>query len=309
VKIYKINTLTDFNQKNLCLTVGNFDGIHKGHQYVIDQVIKNSAENNLQSAILSFNPHPKKFFDKSLDQLNILTKKKKLSLLNELGVSIYLDFVFDLNLSSLTAEDFVELILIKKLDTKLIVIGADFRFGKERSGDMNLLIDFSKKYNFKVKIIEPVKVNNSDEKYSSSKIRKQIENGLFEEVSIALGREWEISGKVIKGDQRAREINFPTANIMPSDNILPKKGVYCVNAIIDNKRYLGISNFGERPTVEGKKLLLETHIFNFNDDIYGKELTVEFLTFIRPEQKFDNFEKLTEQIKKDIVTAKSYHKI
>ena len=96
---------------------------------------------------------------------------------------------------------------------------------------------------------------------------------------------------------------------MPSDNILPKKGVYCVNAIINNKRYLGIANFGERPTVEGKKLLLETHIFNFNDDIYGKELTVEFLTFIRPEQKFDNFEKLTTQIKKDIITAKSYHKI
>ena len=149
------------------------------------------------------------------------------------------------------------------------------------------------------KIIEPVKVNNSDEKYSSSKIRKQIENGLFEEVSIALGREWEISGKVIKGDQRAREINFPTANIMPSDNILPKKGVYCVNALIDNKRYLGISNFGERPTVEGKKLLLETHIFNFNDDIYGKELTVEFLTFIREEKKFEGVDLLKKQIDMD----------
>ena len=309
MKIFNINTLTDFNQKNLCLTVGNFDGIHKGHQHIIHQVTENASKNNLQSAILSFSPHPKKFFDKSLDQLNILTKKKKLSLLKELGISIYLDFVFDFNLSSLTAEEFVELILIKKLDTKLIVIGADFRFGKQRSGDMNLLINFSKKYNFKVKIIEPVKVDNSDEKYSSSKIRKQIENGLFEEVSIALGREWEISGHVIKGDQRAREINFPTANIMPSDNILPKKGVYCVNAKIDNKRYVGISNFGERPTVEGKKLLLETHIFNFNDDIYGKELTVEFLAFIRSEQKFENFEELTKQIQKDIKIAKDYHQV
>ena len=136
-----------------------------------------------------------------------------------------------------------------------------------------------------------------------------IIEGNFIEVSKMLGRNWSMVGEVIKGDQKARAINFPTANIMPTDNILPKKGVYCVNAIIDNKRYVGISNFGERPTVEGKKLLLETHIFNFNDDIYGKELTVEFLTFIRPEQKFDNFEKLTEQIKKDIVTAKFYHKI
>ena len=118
-----------------------------------------------------------------------------------------------------------------------------------------------------------------------------------------------MNGKIVEGDKRARKINFPTANIIPSSHILPKKGVYCVEVLLKNKRYLGIANFGERPTVDGTKLLLETHIFNFNQEIYGNDLTVQFLTFIRPEQKFVNFDELTKQIKTDVAKAKKYHKI
>ena len=131
----------------------------------------------------------------------------------------------------------------------------------------------------------------------------------MEKVNSALGRCWHMTGKIIEGDKRARKINFPTANVIPGKHILPRKGVYCVEAYINNEKYLGISNFGERPTVDGSKLLLETHIFNFNQEIYGNELTVQFLTFIRPEQKFANFDELAKQIKIDIETAKKYHNI
>jgi len=160
-----------------------------------------------------------------------------------------------------------------------------------------------------VSVIKPVIEANNQQKYSSSIIRKNIKNGMFEKVTEALGRNWHMSGKVILGDQRGKKNGFPTANLEPGHHILPLKGVYCVYALIDSKQHKGIANFGERPTVDGTKLLLETHIFDFNVDIYGKELTVEFLAFIRAEQKFENFEKLKEQIKKDIQTAKTYHKI
>ena len=309
MKIYSLNTQSDFNQGKLCLTVGNFDGIHRGHQYIIKKITKLADENKLQSAILSFNPHPKIFFNNSEERFNILTKEKKLIFLKQFGISIYLDFNFNLQLASLSAEDFVKNILVKKLGIKIIVIGTDFRFGKDRAGDLNLLNELSKKCNFKVVVIEPITIQDSNDKYSSTKIRDQIKKGLFEEVNCSLGYIWQMSGKVIRGDRRAGKMNIPTANIVPPDQILPLKGVYCVNAIIDHKKYSGISNFGERPTVDGSKLLLETHIFDFNEDIYGKELTVEFLTFIRVERKFENFKKLTEQITKDIITAKTYHKI
>ena len=136
------------------------------------------------------------------------------------------------------------------------------------------------------------------------------ENGReMEKVNFSLGRNWHMNGKIVQGDKRARKINFPTANIIPNRHIFPKRGVYCVEVLLKNTKYLGISNFGERPTVDGTKLLLETHIFNFNQEIYGNDLTVEFLTFIRPEQKFINFEELTKQIKVDVAKAKKYHRI
>ena len=152
-------------------------------------------------------------------------------------------------------------------------------------------------------------VSDGSDKYSSSIIRENIKNGEMEIANFALGRPWHITGKIIEGDKRARKINFPTANIIPGKHINPRKGVYCVEVNYNNEKYFGISNFGERPTVDGSKLLLETHIFNFNQEIYGKDLTVQFLTFIRPEQKFANFDKLAKQIKKDIEIAKKYHKI
>ena len=168
---------------------------------------------------------------------------------------------------------------------------------------------YSKENNFNVHLVESITPFDSSDKFSSSTIRENIKNGEMEKAHFALGRHWHMTGLIVKGDKRARKINFPTANVLPGKHIIPRKGVYCIEAYIKNQKYLGISNFGERPTVNGSKLLLETHIFNFSEEIYGNELTVRFLTFIRPEEKFDNFELLTEQIKKDIKTARNYLKI
>jgi len=309
VKLHNLNTKKDFKTKNLCLCIGNFDGIHLGHQHVIKKIINNSKLDNLKSAIMTFVPHPKIYFKRTSNNFNIITNDYKKNFLNSLGVENYIEYKFNKTLSSLEAIKFIENILVKQLHVKKIIVGKDFRFGKDRKGDTTLLKKLSKKYQYKLSIISHVKNKKTNLKFSSSIIRKNINEGSFEKVSESLGRNWFMQGKIIKGDQKARLINFPTANIKPGNHILPKKGVYCVKIIFQGNLYRGIANFGERPTVKGVNLLLETHIFDFNGDIYGKELTVEFLTFIRPEKKFKNFKSLTNQIKKDVIKAKKYHRI
>jgi len=309
VKLHYLNTKETFKSRNLCLCIGNFDGIHLGHQHVIKKIIKNSQSDNLKSAIMTFVPHPKIYFKKTDGNFNIITNSDKKNFLKSLGVENYIEYKFNKTLSNLDAVDFIEKILVKQLSVKKIVVGKDFRFGKDRKGDTVLLKKLSSKHKYKLSIIGHVKNKKTNLKFSSSTIRKNINEGLFEKVSQALGRNWFMQGKIIKGNQKARLINFPTANMKPGNHILPKKGVYCVNVTFNGNLYKGIANFGERPTVKGVNLLLETHIFKFNKEIYGKELTVEFLTFIRSEKKFKDFKSLTTQIKKDVITAKNYHKI
>jgi len=309
VKHFKLDTLSKFEEKKLCLAIGNFDGFHKGHQAIIRQVKDISLKKNLSSAIMSFNPHPRTFFNNSNENFNIYTKEEKLIFLKEFNIDIYIDFEFNINLSQLTPEDFVKNILVDKLNITNLVVGSEFRFGKDRKGNVSTLNDLSKKNNYNVHLVDSIMLKDMSSKYSSSIIRKKITEGKIEDVTNSLGRQWYMKGIVIEGQKKARDINFPTANILPSNHILPKKGVYAVDVIFNNKTYLGISNFGLRPTVDGTKLLLETHLFNFDQEIYGKELTVRFHTFIRPEVKFSNFKELTKQIKKDVEKAKKYHQL
>ena len=309
MKLHNLNTRKDFKIKNLCLCIGNFDGIHLGHQHLIKKIIKNAQSENLKSAILTFVPHPKVYFKKTNANFNIITNDNKKNFLNLLGVENYIEYKFNKTLSSLDAKSFIEKILVKQLDIKKIVVGKDFRFGKDRKGDTALLKKLSGRYGYKLLIIRDVKNKITNVKFSSSTIRRNINEGSFEKVTHALGRNWFMQGKIIKGNQKARLINFPTANMKPGNHILPKKGVYCVNVKFRRNLYKGVANFGERPTVNGVNLLLETHIFEFTKNIYGKELTVEFLAFIRAEKKFKDFKSLTNQIKKDVIKAKKYHKI
>ena len=188
-----------------------------------------------------------------------------------------------------------------------ITVGYDFKFGKDRVGNIELLNKLKSKYNYNVSIIEKVINNENSLPFSSSIIRESIKEGNFDKVSLMLGRNWSISGKVTYGDQRASKLNFPTANLVPQDLIKPKRGVYAIKAKFSGEYYNGIANYGVRPTIDGDQLLLEAHLFNFNENIYGKDLTVEFLTFIREEKKFNDFASLTKQIHKDIKLAKNYH--
>jgi len=309
VKIFKLDTETPFTKDSLCLTIGNFDGFHNGHQEILKTLKKISIDKKLLSAVMSFDPHPRSFFYKDVNNFNIYTKKDKLNFLKDFGIDIYINFAFDKKLSEYSSNEFIDKILVNKLNIKNLIVGSDFKFGKDREGNVDILNSFSKIYNYEINLVNAVNIKNKKEKYSSSLIRKDIEDGNFENVSKSLGRYWHMTGKIVEGQKKARKINFPTANMEPDNHILPKKGVYCVEVVYSGKKYFGISNFGVRPTVDGSKLLLETHIFNFDEEIYGKELTVRFLTFIRSEQKFDNFDLLTEQIKKDIETAKDYLKI
>ncbi len=309
MKYFKLDTKSHFEEKDLCLAIGNFDGFHKGHIAILNSLKKIAFHNKQISAIMSFSPHPREFFENQKENFNIYSRSDKINFLKKFDIDIYIEFNFDKNLSDLSATQFVESILINKLNIKNVVVGKDFKFGKDRSGNFKILQNHSKDDNFNVHLVESIMVSDGSDKYSSSIIRKNIKNGEMEKANFALGRAWHITGKIIEGDKRARKINFPTANIIPGKHINPRKGVYCVEVNYNNEKYFGISNFGERPTVDGSKLLLETHIFNFNQEIYGKDLTVQFLTFIRPEQKFANFDKLAKQIKKDIEIAKKYHKI
>ena len=309
MKIYNLNTKSDFNQQNLCITIGNFDGVHTGHYSVINKLIEESEKSKLKTTVMSFTPHPKIFFGKSKNRFNITTKNEKLDILKGMGIDIYIDFEFDNELANLSANDFIKKIILKKLNVKKLVIGSDFKFGKDREGNLDTLRELSTTLIFDLVVIDILNFKNTKKKFSSSYIREMITKGNFQEVSSMLGRNWTMNGLVIKGDQKARKIKFPTANVKPNEKILPKKGVYCVKASFNSKTYNAVANFGYRPTVDGSTLLLETHLFEFNDDIYGKELTVEFLAFIRSEQKFNSFEELTKQIEKDIKTAKIYHQI
>lgn len=300
----KFDSLIDIS--NINLAIGNFDGVHLGHQKIISKLINYSKKMKMYSAILSFIPHPRQYFSKQSKNYTIISDNLKIKLFNKFGIDHLIFLNFDKSVASLTPEEFIKTILIHKLKIKNLFVGYDFKFGKDRKGDVNLLKQISLGNDFTVSIIDPIKSNNTSEIYSSSLIRKNIHEGNFEKVNRYLGRNWSMTGRVIYGTKRASKMNFPTANIIPPNTIHPKKGVYVVRIQYNNNSFNGVANFGVRPTVDGSKLLLEVHIFDFKEDIYDKDLTVEFLTFIRDEKKFDNFDQLIQQVYEDIKVAKAY---
>ena len=307
MKIFKLNTTSNFKIKNINLAIGNFDGVHIAHQKIIKKLVLESKKMKVKSAILSFSPHPRQYFNQNYENFNIINEDTKINLFKDLNVDYFIIFKFNIHLASLTPEKFIENILYKMLKIRHLTVGYDFKFGKDRKGNIDLLKLKSQIYNFNISIINQIINKKNAEIYSSSLIRKYIVEGNFKKVSNLLSRNWSMTGKVIFGNQKASKMNFPTANIVPGNHIKPKKGVYAIRVRLKNKYHKGIANFGERPTIGGKKLLLEVHIFDFSENIYGKELTVEFLTFIRDEKKFDNFSLLVKQIKKDIQLVKKYH--
>jgi riboflavin kinase/FMN adenylyltransferase len=303
-----IKLYNNFNIKNQhkgsIILIGNFDGLHLGHQKLFYQANKYKKKYSLKVGVLTFEPMPKMYFNKNINNFRISNQKQKIDLLNKLNVDFVITKKFNKNFSKTKSISFIENILKKKLNAKFIFVSNNFRFGNKREGNVKQLIKYEKKYNYK--IIKPKPLLIKRKIISSSLIRNYLQIGKLREANKLLRRNWSIEGKVQKGKQLGKKIGFPTANIDIKDYVLACPGVYAVKAKLTNSSKIikGIANLGYRPTFNGKKILLETHLFNFSGNIYNKDLTVKFLKFIRKEKKFKNINQLKKQIRIDLLTAK-----
>jgi riboflavin kinase/FMN adenylyltransferase len=303
VKLYQ-NFDIKKNDKGSIILIGNFDGVHLGHQKLFKQAQFYKKKYNLKIGVVNFNPMPKMFFNQSLKNFRLSSISQKINLLNNQRVDFIITKKFDKVFSKTKSINFIKNILSQKLDAKFIFVSNNFRFGNKREGDVKLLIENEKKYNYKVVKPKPLTVNHKI--VSSSLIRGFLEKGFLEKANKLLNRKWSIEGVVQKGRQVGKKIGFPTCNIDIKDYILANPGVYAVKVLRkNNSRYIkGIANLGYRPTFNQKKLLLEVHLFNFSGNLYNKYLSVEFLKFIRREKKFKNVNQLRAQIKTDLSIAK-----
>lgn len=282
------------------IAIGSFDGVHLGHQSIINELIKTSETNSLEPFILFFEPLPKEFFMKEKAPLRVYDFRNKVINIKKTGIENIICQQFNQKIANIDAEHFVNF-LTKELNVKHIIVGDDFKFGKARKGDYELLKKLSTKNNFSVDKVSTLNLDNH--RVSSTDIRKAFTNYDLKNVTELLGKSYQINGRVIHGQQNGRKIGFHTANLKLIKNSV-LKGVFLTKTYIGDKSYYGVTNAGTRPTVDGKNNLLETHFFDFSHDIYGKHITVEILKFIRAEKKFANFAELKDQISKDIQTAK-----
>ena len=298
-------SFNDLNiQEDLFLTIGNFDGIHKGHQKVLNYLTYNAQISKIKSAILSFSPHPKIFFNNEKNFL-INSKEKKISILKNLNIDYLIDLRFDNELTQLSFNEFEQNILLNKLSIKKLYLGEDFRYGNKRKGNLETLRSLCSTSDIKLEELQLLNHNSSDEKISSSNIRQLLKSGDIEKANECLIEKFSITEKVSQGDQRGRTIGIPTANLNYPENIIKiPYGVYAVQIKILNNVHFGIVNFGLRPTFNKQTAILEAHIFDFEEDIYGKEIEVLFFSKIRDEQKFNGIKELLNQITLDITVAK-----
>jgi len=301
MKIYKNANLNKKHRKGV-IAIGNFDGIHLGHQKVINEARKEAKSKKLPFGIITFEPVPVMYFNPKIKNHRINSLEQKKIQLKKLKLDFLIIIKFNKIFSSLTAEKFIKEIIYNKTKCSFLYVSKNFKFGYKRRGNIQTLKKYEKQYNFKSLITRPYKKNKKI--ISSTLIRKKIINGKIREANTLLNREWNIKGKVIKGRQLGRKIGFPTCNLQLNDYIVPRNGVYAVKVKGSNFNKKGIANVGFRPTFNGKKLLLETNIFGIDKNLYNKEIDISFKKFIRREKKFKNLEHLKKQIKIDIKKAK-----
>jgi riboflavin kinase / FMN adenylyltransferase len=301
MKIYKNANLNKKHQNGV-IAIGNFDGLHLGHQKVINEAKKKARKNNLPFGIMTFEPVPVMFFNSNIKNHRINSLKQKKLQLKKFKLDFLIIIKFNKIFSSLTAEQFIMKIINNKTKCRFLYVSKNFKFGYKRQGNVQVLKKYEKLYDFKSIVTKPFKRNKKI--ISSTLIRKKIALGKIMEVNKLLNREWSVEGKVIKGQKRGRKIGFPTCNLKLNNYVIPLLGVYAVkiNGLKFSKK--GIANIGFRPTFNGKRILLETNIFGINKNLYNKEIGVSFRRFIRREKKFKNLEHLKKQIKIDIKKAK-----
>ncbi|MBN1227004.1 MAG: bifunctional riboflavin kinase/FAD synthetase [Deltaproteobacteria bacterium] len=304
--VCNLNNLPD-GIKNPVVTIGNFDGVHKGHQTIFKKVIKHARDIKGTAGVITFDPHPIKITapDSARPLITPLDQKREL-ILNQ-GIELFVIINFSYEFSTISATEFIKDVLVTRLGIKEIIVGYDYVFGRHRKGGIELLKRMGKEFDFSVYQIKPVYVGKT--LVSSTLIRTLVENGDITEAKRLLGRSYQIRGKVIKGMNRGGPIlGYPTANLMLSDELVPKKGVYIVTVGIDGKTFQGLTNIGYNPTFTNNELSVETYIFDFSENILGKDIRLNFLSRLRDEITFTNASDLSQQIDQDVEIAKRFFK-
>jgi len=286
--------------KKSSLAVGNFDGVHKGHQ----KVFKYAKKTKLKFGILTFSPLPVMFFNKKIKNYRLASEQEKFRLLKKFHADFVVNIKFNKNFSKITAKNFIKNIIYRKIRPKKIFVSNNFRFGNKRKGNVNFLKRFEKKYDYKLFKIDPDK--HKRKIVSSTKIRKLLQKGNIYLANKLLTRTWFVDGYVVKGKKLGRKLGYRTCNIKIKNYVLPRAGIYAVKLSIGRKKklYSGVAYVGSRPTFEGKGVFLEIYIFGIKKNLYKKKLRVYFLKFIRPDKKFKNSSRLIKQMNKDVILAK-----
>jgi len=290
--------------KRSSLAIGNFDGVHKGHQKVFKQAQTFAKKRKLKFGVLTFSPLPVMFFNKKIRNYRLTSEDEKFKLFKKCGVDFVINIKFNKTFSKISAENFIKNIIYKKINPKLIFVSNNFKFGNKRKGNINLLRKFSKKYNYRLLKISPLKYR--EKVISSTRIRKSLQVGNINLANKLLSRTWLVDGYVRKGRKIGRKLGYRTCNIRINNYVQPKIGIYAVKVMIENKIYIynGVAYLGPRPTFKGKEIFLEINIFGIKKNLYKKRLTIYFLKFIRRDRKFRNSTGLIRQMNKDVISAK-----
>lgn len=301
------HSINDFHStKKTILTLGTFDGVHIGHKKILERITQNTENGKYESLVLTFFPHPRMVLQEKSEIKLLNTIAEKTKLLKATGIENLIIHPFDESFSRLTAEEFVHSILVDQFHIQKIIIGHDHRFGRNRTANIDNLIAYGAEYGFEVEQISAQEIQ--DVSVSSTKIRKALTEGKMDLANEYLGYDYFLTGKIVKGKQLGRTIGFPTANIEIEEDykLIPKTGVYAVKALIDQKEIFGMMNIGFNPTVNGQKQTIEVNLFDFDADIYDKEIEVSLLHFLREEQKFGSIDLLKEQLNQDRINALAF---
>lgn len=284
-------------------TIGNFDGVHLGHQAILSRLAQHAQTYSLPSVLLTFEPQPVEFFT-TTPPARLTTLREKLMVLRELPLDRLVCLRFNAWLAALSPEQFIHAILVEGLRIRCLVVGDDFRFGRNRTGDFASLNDAGRRFGFTVEATPTVNVDGG--RVSSSRIRQALSLGDLAGAARLLGRPYSLWGRVAHGDRRGRTLGFPTANLRLKRKVLPVRGVFAIHAMLGSERFPGVANIGFRPTVAGREARLEAHLFDLDRDLYGRRLEVTLMRFIRPEQRFPDLATLKAQIAQDAAQARAY---
>ncbi len=309
MRIYRHINETPFDAAGSVIALGNFDGLHRGHQVVIGEAGRLALDMGMTLTVVVTEPHPVSFFAPNAPAFRLTPFRERVQLLEQFGVDQLLILPFDAELAAMSAQDFVLDILVAALNARHVCVGYDYRFGTKRGGGIDMLGWMGDMEGFGLSVIDAVTVGlegYAGEIYSSTLVRKALQAGQARKAAAILGHWWTINGKILRGDQRGRTIGFPTANLELGESLEPRFGVYAVRVFLDGDEnpYNGVANLGSRPTFDKRDILLEVHLFDFDRDIYDRHARVEFVAFLRDEQKFSGLDAIKAQIMKDAAVAK-----